>query len=139
MEKYMFCETKKDLVDFLADRVVEVGKIVDPSRFGTVDFKVEATPTLEEAESMTEDELAEAYGNASGAYGITTLSVFNQDGIQLVFGYYGGSENIQSVFFDNNYEINRKEAEGVIDNAITFLLSFEIPELKGNFLLHIVD
>lgn len=139
MEKYKFCETQKDLVDFLVDRVIEVGNIGDHYKFGTVDFKVEDTPTAEEVESMTEEELADAYENASGGYGITTLSVFDQDGIQLIFGYYGGTENIQAVYFDDNYEIEKKKAERLIGDAITLLLSFEIPELHGNFLLHIVD
>lgn len=139
MEKYKFCATKKDLVDFLVDRVIEVGNIGDPYKFGTVDFKVEDTPTEEEVKSMTEEELADAYENASGAYGISTVSLFDQDGIQLVMGYYGGTEGIQSVYFDDNYKIEKKTAEELIDNAITLLLSFEVPELRGNFLLHIVD
>lgn len=139
MEKYKFCATKKDLVDFLVDRVIEVGNIGDPYKFGTVDFKVEDTPTEEEVKSMTEEELADAYENASGGYGITTVSLFDQDGIQLVMGYYGGTEGIQSVYFDDSYEIEKETAEELIGNAITLLLSFEIPELRGNFLLHIVD
>ena len=139
MEKYKFCATQKDLVDFLVDRVIEVGNIGDHYKFGTVDFKVEDTPTAEEVKSMTEEELADAYEDASGGYGITTLSVFNQDGIQLIFGYYGGTENIQAVYFDDNYEIEKKKAEELIGNAITLLLSFEIPNLCKNFLLHIVD
>jgi hypothetical protein len=126
-------------VDFLVDRVIEVGNIGDPYKFGTVDFKVEDTPTEEEVKSMTEEELADAYENASGGYGITTVSLFDQDGIQLVMGYYGGTEGIQSVYFDDSYEIEKKTAEELIDNAITLLLSFEIPELRGDFLLHIVD
>lgn len=136
---YKFCETKKDLVDFLVNRVIEVGNNGDPYTFGTVDFKVEDTPTAEEAKSMTEEELADAYENASGGYGITTTSLFDQDGIQLVFGYYGGTEGIQAVYFDDSYEIDKDDAFDRIMNAITLLLSFEIPELRGNFLLSIVD
>lgn len=139
MEKYIFCNGKDELVSFLVDRVIEVGNNGNPSTFGTVNFKVEGLPTTTEAKDMSQDELKNCYDNSAGAYGITTASFFDQEGIQLVFGYYGGTEGIQAVYFDDNYEIERKDAFDKIKNAIILLLSFEIPNLCNNFLLQIID
>lgn len=139
MEKYIFCNGKDELVSFLVDRVIEVGNNGNPSTFGTVNFKVEGLPTTTEAKDMSQDELKKCYDNSAGAYGITTASFFDQEGIQLVFGYYGGTEGIQAVYFDDNYEIEREDAFDKIKNAIILLLSFEIPNLCNNFLLQIID
>lgn len=78
--------------------------------FGIISFKVEDTPTAEEAKGMSEEELAERYETSAGTYGISTVSLFDQEGIQLVMGYYGGTEGIQSVYFDDNYEIDKDDA-----------------------------
>lgn len=139
MEKYIFCNGKDELVEFLVDRVIEVGNIGYPSTFGTVNFKVEDLPTPNEAKVMSQDELKNRYDTSAGTYGITTASFFDQEGIQLVFGYYGGTEGIQAVYFDDNYEIEKEDAFDKIKNAIILLLSFEIPNLCNNFLLQIFD
>lgn len=139
MEKYIFCNGKDELVDFLVDRVIEVGNNGNPSTFGTVNFKVEDLPTTTEAKDMSQDELKNSYDASAGTYGITTASFFDQEGIQLVFGYYGGTEGIQAVYFDDNYEIEKDDAFDKIKNAIILLLSFEIPNLCNNFLLQIIN
>ena len=142
MAKYVFCESKADLAKLVLKRVVEVATTKDyPNEsFGTIDFKVEDIPTPKEASEMTEEELADNYENvAAGSYGIKTVSLFDQDGIQLVFGYYGGTEGIQAVYFDDNYEIDEDDGFDRILNAINLLLSFEIPQLCGNFLVKISD
>ena len=111
-----------------------------PNRsFGTINFKVEDTPTVEEVNEMSEEELADSYETSAGAYGISTVSLFDREGIQLVMGYYGGTEGIQSVYFDDNYEIDKDDAFDRIFSAINLLLSFEIPNLCGNFLVEVSD
>lgn len=141
MAKYVFCESKADLAKLVLKRVVEVATTKDyPNEsFGTIDFKVEDIPTPLDASKMDENELEEAYDLAAGTYGIKTVSLFDQDGIQLVFGYYGGTEGIQAVYFDDNYEIDEDNGFDRILNAINLLLSFEIPQLCGNFLVKISD
>lgn len=138
MAKYAFCESKADLAKLVVARVKEVvdGKV---DGFGTIDFKVEDTPTPLEASKMSESELENAYDIAAGTYGITTVRLFDNDGVQLVFGYYGGTEGIQAVYFDDNYELDEDDAFDRILNAINSQLSFEIPRLCGNFLVKISD
>lgn len=140
MAKYYFCEKKSDLVNLVVNRVIEVSTMDYPNRsFGTINFKVEDTPTVEEANEMSEEELADSYETSAGAYGISTVSLFDQEGIQLVMGYYGGTEGIQSVYFDDNYEIDKDDAFDRIFSAINLLLSFEIPNLCENFLVEVSD
>lgn len=140
MAKYYFCEKKSDLVSLVVNRVMEVSKMDYPNQsFGIINFKVEDTPTAEEAKGMSEEELAERYETSAGTYGISTVSLFDQEGIQLVMGYYGGTEGIQSVYFDDNYEIDKDDAFDRIFSAINLLLSFEIPNLCGNFLVEISE
>lgn len=140
MAKYYFCKETKDLVNLVVNRIFEVEKMEYPNRsFGTINFKVEDTPTAEEAENLTEEELKDWYETSAGTYGISTISLFDQEGIQLVMGYYGGTEGIQTVYFDDNYEIDRDDASDRIFSAINLLLSFEIPNLCGNFLVEVSD
>ena len=140
MAKYYFCEKKSVLVNLVVNRVMEVSEMDYPNRsFGTIKFKVEDTPTAEEAKGMSEEELAERYETSAGTYGISTVSLFDQEGIQLVMGYYGGTEGIQSVYFDDNYEIDKDDAFDKISSAINLLLSFEIPNLCGNFLVEVSE
>lgn len=140
MAKYYFCEKKSDLVNLVVNRVMEVSKMDYPNKyFGTIKFKVEDTPTAEEAKGMSEEELAERYETSAGTYGISTVNLFDQEGIQLVMGYYGGTEGIQSVYFDDNYEIDKDDAFDKIFSAINLLLSFEIPNLCGNFLVEVYE
>ena len=138
MAKYAFCESKADLAKLIVARVKEVvdGKVDD---FGTIDFKVEDTPTPKESSKMSESELENAYDIAAGTYGITNVRLFDNDGVQLVFGYYGGTEGIQAVYFDDNYELDEDDAFDRILNAINLQLSFEIPQLCGNFLVKISE
>lgn len=140
MAKYYFCKEKSDLVSLVVNRVMEVSKMGYPNQsFGIINFKVEDTPTAEEAKGMSEEELAERYETSAGTYGISTVSLFDQEGIQLVMGYYGGTEGIQSVYFDDNYEIDKDDAFDKIFSAINLLLSFEIPNLCGNFLVEVSE
>lgn len=140
MAKYYFCKEKSDLVSLVVNRVMEVSKMDYPNQsFGIINFKVEDTPTAEEAKGMSEEELAERYETSAGTYGISTVSLFDQEGIQLVMGYYGGTEGIQSVYFDDNYEIDKDDAFDRIFSAINLLLSFEIPNLCGNFLVEVSE
>ena len=140
MAKYYFCEEKSDLVNLVVNRVMEVQKVDYPNRsFGTINFKVEDTPTAEEVKGMSEEELADRYKTSAGTYGISTINLFDQEGIQLVMGYYCGTEGIQSVYFDDNYEINRDDAYDRISYAIKELLSFESPNLCRNFLVEVSD
>lgn len=140
MAKYYFCKEKSDLVNLVVNRVMEVSKMDYPNQsFGIINFKVEDTPTAEEAKGMSEEELAERYETSAGTYGISTVSLFDQEGIQLVMGYYGGTEGIQSVYFDDNYEIDKDDAFDRIFSAINLLLSFEIPNLCGNFLVEVSE
>ena len=140
MVKYYFCKEKSDLVNLVVNRVMEVSKMDYPNQsFGIINFKVEDTPTVEEAKGMSEEELAERYETSAGTYGISTVSLFDQEGIQLVMGYYGGTEGIQSVYFDDNYEIDKDDAFDRISSAINLLLSFEIPNLCGNFLVEVSE
>lgn len=140
MAKYYFCKEKSDLVSLVVNRVMEVSKMDYPNQsFGIINFKVEDTPTAEEAKGMSEEELAERYETSAGTYGISTVSLFDQEGIQLVMGYYGGTEGIQSVYFDDNYEIDKDDAFDKIFSAINLLLSFEIPNLCGNFLVEVSE
>lgn len=140
MTKYYFCKKKSDLVSLVVNRVMEVSKMDYPNQsFGIINFKVEDTPTAEEAKGMSEEELAERYETSAGTYGISTVSLFDQEGIQLVMGYYGGTEGIQSVYFDDNYEIDKDDAFDRISSAINLLLSFEIPNLCGNFLVEVSE
>lgn len=140
MTKYYFCKKKSDLVSLVVNRVMEVSKMDYPNQsFGIINFKVEDTPTAEEAKGMSEEELAERYETSAGTYGISTVSLFDQEGIQLVMGYYGGTEGIQSVYFDDNYEIDKDDAFDKISSAINLLLSFEIPNLCGNFLVEVSE
>lgn len=140
MTKYYFCKKKSDLVSLVVNRVMEVSKMDYPNQsFGIINFKVEDTPTAEEAKGMSEEELAERYETSAGTYGISTVSLFDQEGIQLVMGYYGGTEGIQSVYFDDNYEIDKDDAFDRISSAINLLLSFEIPNLCGNFLVKVSE
>ena len=138
VSNYAFCESKADLAKLVVARVKEVfdGKVDD---FGTIDFKVEDTPTPLEASKMGEKELEKAYDIAAATYGITTVRLFDNDGVQLVFGYYGGTEGIQAVYFDDSYELDEGDAFDRILNAINLQLSFEIPQLCGNFLVKISD
>lgn len=140
MAKYYFCKETSDLVNLVVNRVMEVSEMDYPNRsFGSINFKLEDTPTAEEAKGMSEKELADRYKTSSGTYGISTISLFDQDGIQLVMGYYGGTEGIQSVYFDDNYEIDKDDAFDRIFSAINLLLSFEIPNLCGNFLVEVSE
>lgn len=140
MAKYYFCEKKSDLVNLVVNRVMEVSEMDYPNQsFGIINFKVEDTPTAEEAKGMSEEELAERYETSAGTYGISTVNLFDQEGIQLVMGYYGGTEGIQSVYFDDNYEIDKDDAFDRIFSAINLLLSFEIPNLCGNFLVKVSE
>lgn len=140
MAKYYFCKEKSDLVSLVVNRVMEVSKMDYPNQsFGIINFKVEDTPTAEEAKGMSEEELAERYETSAGTYGISTVNLFDQEGIQLVMGYYGGTEGIQSVYFDDNYEIDKDDAFDKIFSAINLLLSFEIPNLCGNFLVEVSE
>ena len=140
MAKYYFCKEKSDLVNLVVNRVMEVSKMDYPNQsFGIINFKVEDTPTAEEAKGMSEEELAERYETSAGTYGISTVNLFDQEGIQLVMGYYGGTEGIQSVYFDDNYEIDKDDAFDKIFSAINLLLSFEIPNLCGNFLVEVYE
>lgn len=140
MTKYYFCKKKSDLVSLVVNRVMEVSEMDCPNQsFGIINFKVEDTPTAEEAKGMSEEELAERYETSAGTYGISTVSLFDQEGIQLVMGYYGGTEGIQSVYFDDNYEIDKDDAFDKISSAINLLLSFEIPNLCGNFLVKVSE
>jgi len=140
MAKYYFCEEKSDLVNLVVNRVMEVQKVDYPNRsFGTINFKVEDTPTAEEVKGMSEEELADRYETSAGVYGISTVNLFDQEGIQLVMGYYGGTEGIQSVYFDDNYEIDKDDAYDRIFSAINLLLSFEIPNLCRNFLVEVSE
>ena len=140
MTKYYFCKGKSDLVNLVVNRVMEVSKMDYPNQsFGIINFKVEDTPTSEEAKGMSEEELAERYETSAGTYGISTVSLFDQEGIQLVMGYYGGTEGIQSVYFDDNYEIDKDDAFEKIFSAINLLLSFEVPNLCGNFLVEVSE
>ena len=140
MAKYYFCKEKSDLVNLVVNRVMEVSKMDYPNQsFGIINFKVEDTPTAEEAKGMSEEELAERYETSAGTYGISTVNLFDQEGIQLVMGYYGGTEGIQSVYFDDNYEIDKDDAFDKIFSAINLLLSFEIPNLCGNFLVEVSE
>lgn len=140
MAKYYFCKEKSDLVNLVVNRVMEVSKMDYPNQsFGIINFKVEDTPTAEEAKGMSEEELAERYETSAGTYGISTVSLFDQEGIQLVMGYYGGTEGIQSVYFDDNYEIDKDDAFEKIFSAINLLLSFEVPNLCGNFLVEVSE
>lgn len=140
MAKYYFCKEKSDLVNLVVNRVMEVSKMDYPNQsFGIINFKVEDTPTAEEVKGLSEEELAERYETSAGTYGISTVSLFDQEGIQLVMGYYGGTEGIQSVYFDDNYEIDKDDAFDKIFSAINLLLSFEIPNLCGNFLVEVSE
>lgn len=140
MAKYYFCKEKSDLVNLVVNRVMEVSEMDYPNQsFGIINFKVEDTPTAEEAKGMSEEELAERYETSAGTYGISTVNLFDQEGIQLVMGYYGGTEGIQSVYFDDNYEIDKDDAFDKIFSAINLLLSFEIPNLCGNFLVEVSE
>lgn len=140
MAKYYFCKGKSDLVSLVVNRVMEVSKMDYPNQsFGIINFKVEDTPTAEEAKGMSEEELAERYETSAGTYGISTVSLFDQEGIQLAMGYYGGTEGIQSVYFDDNYEIDKDDAFDKISSTINLLLSFEIPNLCGNFLVEVSE
>ena len=139
MAKYYFCKGKSDLVNLVVNRVMEVSKMDYPNQsFGIINFKVEDTPTAEEAKEMSEEELAERYETSAGTYGISTVSLFDQEGIQLVMGYYGGTEGIQSVYFDFII-ITKDDAFDRIFSAINLLLSFEIPNLCGNFLVEVSE
>lgn len=82
VSNYAFCESKADLAKLVVARVKEVfdGKVDD---FGTIDFKVEDTPTPLEASKMGEKELERAYDIAAATYGITTVRLFDNDGVQL--------------------------------------------------------
>jgi hypothetical protein len=138
VSNYAFCESKADLAKLVVARVKEVfdGEV---DSFGTIDFKVEDTPKPLEASKMGEKELERAYDIAAATYGITTVRLFDNDGVQLVFGYYGGTEGIQAVYFDDSYELDEDDAFDRILNAINLQLSFEIPQLCGNFLVKISD
>lgn len=140
MTKYYFCKGKSDLVNLVVNRVMEVSKMDYPNQsFGIINFKVEDTPTAEEAKEMSEEELAERYETSAGTYGISTVSLFDQEGIQLVMGYYGGTEGIQSVYFDDNYEIDKDDAFEKIFSAINLLLSFEVPVLLNDILVEVSE
>lgn len=140
MVKYYFCKGKSDLVNLVVNRVMEVSKMDYPNQsFGIINFKVEDTPTAEEAKGMSEEELAERYETSAGTYGISTVSLFDQEGIQLVMGYYGGTEGIQSVYFDDNYEIDKDDAFEKIFSAINLLLSFEVPVLLEDILVEVSE
>lgn len=140
MAKYYFCKEKSDLVNLVVNRVMEVSKMDYPNQsFGIINFKVEDTPTAEEAKGMSEEELAERYETSAGTYGISTVSLFDQEGIQLVMGYYGGTEGIQSVYFDDNYEIDKDDAFEKIFSAINLLLSFEVPVLLEDILVEVSE
>lgn len=140
MAKYYFCKGKSDLVNLVVNRVMEVSKMDYPNQsFGIINFKVEDTPTAEEAKGMSEEELAERYETSAGTYGISTVSLFDQEGIQLVMGYYGGTEGIQSVYFDDNYEIDKDDAFEKIFSAINLLLSFEVPVLLEGILVEVSE
>lgn len=140
MTKYYFCKGKSDLVNLVVNRVMEVSKMDYPNKsFGIINFKVEDTPTAEEAKEMSEEELAERYETSAGTYGISTVSLFDQEGIQLVMGYYGGTEGIQSVYFDDNYEIDKDDAFEKIFSAINLLLSFEVPVLLNDILVEVSE
>jgi len=142
-KKYLFIENVAELVDFLVERVIKVSKTGNPYTFGTINFKVDGTPTRDEIDQIPVDkltsELATSYKFAAGTYGITTIDIFNQIGIQLVFGYYGGEEGIQTVYFDDNYEIEKDEATSKIKKAIDKLLSLECQNLCRNFLVEVID
>lgn len=140
MTKYYFCKGKSDLVNLVVNRVMEVSKMDYPNQsFGIINFKVEDTPTAEEAKGMSEEELAERYETSAGTYGISTVSLFDQEGIQLVMGYYGGTEGIQSAYFDDNYEIDKDDAFEKIFSAINLLLSFEVPVLLNDILVEVSE
>ena len=135
MKHYTFCETISDLVNLIVDRTIEFGSR-NINNFGTINFKVEDTPTKDK---IVDNQLEKYYSIATGVYGISTIDVFDQEGIQLIFGYYGGTEGIQSVYFDDNYEIDRDKAAVKILDAINSLLRFEEPSLKRNFIVKVID
>lgn len=87
--KYYYCATLRDLVSVLCDRVRDFD-LERIKEFGEVTFVVEDTPEPQEGRAMSQEALANAYRDASGAYGVSTLNLFCQDDTTVAVGYYGG-------------------------------------------------
>ena len=54
-------------------------------------------------------------------------------------GYYGGSEGIQSVYFDDDFEISKDDAFDKISYAISEILALEPARYHRNFLVKVID
>lgn len=89
ISKYYFCKTLADLVTLVTERVRDYD-CGHAEGFGRISFMVEDTPEYQEGDSPTQEELADAYYNASGAYGIVADKPFDQDNATVMVGYYGG-------------------------------------------------
>ena len=87
--KYYYCATLRDLVSVLCDRVRDFD-LERIKEFGEVTFVVEDTPEPREGREMSQEALAKAYSDASGAYGVSTLNLFSQHDTAVAVGYYGG-------------------------------------------------
>lgn len=130
MSRYVYCESIQELVDLIVKRVascMESGKL----QFGNLTFKVDELPSSNEAKNMSQEELAEGFYNAIGAYGVTQAFLFDIEGIQLVMGYYGSDDGIQAVHFARYDEFDEDEASNRISYAIHLLLSFETSSISS--------
>lgn len=98
-----------------------VDKGVENERVHILDFMVDDIP-----EAVTDEK--KAWDNATGCYGITTISTpFDSESLLLLIGYYGGMEEISSITIKTHYDIDWEEVTGLVAQEIRYQISLEIP------------
>ena len=128
MNRYVYCDSVTELVDLIVKRVASCMES-DKLWFGNLTFKVDELPSSNEAKTMSQEELAECFDNAIGAYGVTQAFLFDTEGMQLVMGYYGSDEGIQAVHFARYDEFDKDFASDCVSSAIRVLLSHEVTSI----------
>lgn len=114
--KYVFCGTLADLAHVLATHIHQ-SEAVD-GKPGTATFKVDDTPSSEEGRQMDQQELAEAFHEATGAYGVTVVNPFDQTCPAVLVGYYGGCGAVQCVTAEDSLADLEERLAAAIGNAL---------------------
>lgn len=115
-------QNEREVAEIVVKKLKElVEKNVENERVHILDFMVEDVP-----ETVTDEKTA--WDNATGCYGITTVSTpFDSESLLLLIGYYGGMEEISSITIKTHYDIDWEEVTGLITQEIHYQISLEIP------------
>ena len=137
---YFFSATCQDLVDFITDHINEVltGKVTE--FFSTINFRVADTPSAEEANAMSQKELANAYDCATGTYGVTLYDPFDQcDQITIAVGYYGGRGMKMFSFPTDEKPIPRHKIRAKVYASVLDVMASNCDDgISTNFIINVV-